>query len=110
MPNGQMEITFKGTLLEVMQQVWEFAWSVGIIGITEKSELDPNEELARTAGLKRSHKDLMSDFERGLIIREMDNCDNNISKTARALSLSRYGLTMKLKRYGLERLVCKEQL
>lgn len=102
MPKGQMEITFKGTLPEVMQQVWEFAWSVGISEPIKKAEIDPEvkEHLANTVGQKKPFKDLMADFERGLILREMDNCDDNISKAARVLGLSRVTVMTKLGQYG----------
>lgn len=100
-----MEITFKGTLAEVMQQVWEFAWSVGVSEPTRKSELDPEarEALAETAGQKKSHKDLMADFERGLIMRALDSSGDNITKAAGALGLSRAGLYHKMERYDLGR-------
>jgi DNA-binding NtrC family response regulator len=50
---------------------------------------------------ERSLKEVVSEVERAMILRELDRFDGNKTKAAEALGLSRLGLRNKIERYGL---------
>jgi len=50
---------------------------------------------------ERSLKEVVSEVERTMILRELERCDGNKTKAAKALGLSRLGLRNKIDRYGL---------
>jgi two-component system nitrogen regulation response regulator NtrX len=51
---------------------------------------------------KDSFRTAKMDFERRYILKKLEECDGNISKTAEAIGLERSNLHRKIKRYGLD--------
>ncbi len=67
--------------------------------IKEYQSPDTNDSAGDTTDSFRTAK---MDFERRYIIKKLQECDGNISKTAEAIGLERSNLHRKIKRYGLD--------
>ena len=73
---------------------------IGTAQLSDKIKGIPGPTFPRGEG-KGSLKEQVEKLEKALLIQKTREYNGNKSKTARALGLSRYGLTKKMRRYGL---------
>jgi DNA-binding NtrC family response regulator len=71
--------------------------------VIDEEDIKPLVSEARIAAGDKSLSELTEDFERSLILSELDKTGWNVSKAASRLGIDRANLHRKMRRYGIHR-------
>jgi DNA-binding NtrC family response regulator len=90
-------------LMNVMERVVALTPSGGVADFPEVRMRTPRSRLAALVPERpaASLKELVNDFERRVIAQALERCGGNRSRAARELGLTRQGLSIKIRKYGL---------